>query len=110
MFLRRSLCRAAPPGAIPERGQGRGVGPLPSLCHCPPGAPASWTFIDQGPPVIRRRQAGSNPLTFSLPLRNRVQHALEGGKYSPPPPHLQGVQPTPSHCPPDGKCQAQWHL
>ena len=23
---------------------------------------------------------------------------------------LQGAQPTPSHCPPDGKCQLQWHL
>ena len=25
-----------------------------------------------------------------------------------PPP--QGAQPMPSHCPPDGKCQPQWHL
>ena len=23
---------------------------------------------------------------------------------------LQGVQPMPSHCPPDAKCQPQWHL
>ena len=29
---------------------------------------------------------------------------------SPPPPPLEGAQPTPSHCPPDAKCQFQWHL
>ena len=34
--------------------------------------------------------------------------ALEGGGAPPPP--LQGAQPMPSHCPPDAKCQAQWHL
>ena len=29
----------------------------------------------------------------------------------PPPPHpRQGAQPMPSHCPPNGKCQPQWHL
>ena len=28
----------------------------------------------------------------------------------PPPAPLQGAQPMPSHCPPDGKCQPQWHL
>ena len=28
----------------------------------------------------------------------------------PPPPPLQGAQPTPSPCPPDAKCQPQWHL
>ena len=27
-----------------------------------------------------------------------------------PPPPLQGAQPMPSPCPPDGKCQFQWHL
>ena len=27
-----------------------------------------------------------------------------------PPSLLQGAQPAPSHCPPDGKCQPQWHL
>ena len=31
----------------------------------------------------------------------------KGGRYSPP---LQGAQPMPSHCPPDAKCQPQWHL
>ena len=25
-------------------------------------------------------------------------------------PPLQGAQPVPSHCLPDGECQAQWHL
>ena len=34
---------------------------------------------------------------------------LEGGA-TPPPPPLQGPQPTPSHCLPDAKCQPQWHL
>ena len=29
-----------------------------------------------------------------------------GGGPLPP----QGTQPMPSHCPPDGQCQAQWHL
>ena len=28
----------------------------------------------------------------------------KGGRYTPP---LHGAQPTPSHCPPDAKCQAQ---
>ena len=31
----------------------------------------------------------------------------KGGSY--PPPH-QVAQPMPSHCPPEGKCQLQWHL
>ena len=26
------------------------------------------------------------------------------------PPHLQGTQPMLSHCLPDAKCQARWHL
>ena len=34
--------------------------------------------------------------------------ALEGGELPPPP--LQGAQPMPSHCPPDGKRRLQWHL
>ena len=33
----------------------------------------------------------------------------KGGRYPPPPP-LQAALPTPSHCPPDAKCQPQWHL
>ena len=36
------------------------------------------------------------------------QGCIERGE--PPPPPLQGVQPMPSHCLPDAKCQAQWHL
>ena len=36
-----------------------------------------------------------------------VRDALEGGGGYPPP--LQGAQPMPSHCPPDAKCQPQWH-
>ena len=35
--------------------------------------------------------------------------ALEGGGEGTPPP-LQGAQPAPSHCPPDTKCQLQWHV
>ena len=31
----------------------------------------------------------------------------KGGRYPHP---LQGAQPMPSHCPPDGKGQLQWHL
>ena len=33
---------------------------------------------------------------------------LEMGGVAPPP--LQGAQPMPSHCLPDGKCQLQWRL
>ena len=33
--------------------------------------------------------------------------ASEGGGTPPP---LQGAQSMPSHCPPDAKCQPQWHL
>ena len=37
--------------------------------------------------------------------------ALEGGEPPPTPPAPpQGGQPMPSHCPPDAKCQPQWHL
>ena len=36
--------------------------------------------------------------------------ALERGGGQPPPPHLQGAQPMPSHRLPDAKCQPQWHL
>ena len=32
------------------------------------------------------------------------------GRGGAPPSPLQGAQPTPSHCPPDAKCRAQWHL
>ena len=37
-----------------------------------------------------------------------VKHPLRAAPPSPRP--LQGTQPTPSHCPPDGKCELQWHL
>ena len=32
------------------------------------------------------------------------------GRGLPPPPPLQGAQPVHSHCPPDAKCEPQWHL
>ena len=32
------------------------------------------------------------------------------GRGGAPPPPLEGAQPMPSHCPPDAKCQPQWHL
>ena len=34
-----------------------------------------------------------------------LRDALEGGE-PPPPLPLQGAQPTPSHCPPNGRCPA----
>ena len=34
---------------------------------------------------------------------------LEEGEV-PPPLSLEGAKPMPSHCPPDAKCQPQWHL
>ena len=38
-----------------------------------------------------------------------ARDALERGEEVPPPPlPLQGAQPMPSHCLPDGKCQARW--
>ena len=40
--------------------------------------------------------------------RGRGRDASEGGEV-PPPPLLQGAQPMPSHSPPNGKCQLQWH-
>ena len=53
-------------------------------------------------------RAGSN-----LTMRGGgIRDALEGGEVTPPPPPGRPAyaQPTPSHCLPDAKCQAQWHL
>ena len=44
----------------------------------------------------------------SLGWGGRGRDALQGGGYPPPP--LEGAKPVPSHCLPDAKCQAQWHL
>ena len=48
-------------------------------------------------------------------MHNIVMQATEGGalrdaldRGTPPP--LSGAQPTPSHYPPNAKCQLQWHL
>ena len=43
------------------------------------------------------------------PRLTHPRDALEGGGGSSPAP-LQGAQPTPSHCPPHGRCRLQWHL
>ena len=40
---------------------------------------------------------------------HRPSPAMHWNGGSPPPPP-QGAQPMPSHCPPDGLCQRQWHL
>ena len=43
------------------------------------------------------------------PSREACPGMHGGGGGGTPPPPLQGAQPMPSHCPPDGKCQPQWH-
>ena len=53
------------------------------------------------------------PLGLSLKLPCLPHRALT--HYPPPPPPampspLQAAQPMPSHCPPDGKCQREWHF
>ena len=48
-------------------------------------------------------------LCTAAATRRAPQGCIGRGRGAAPPP-LQGAQPTPSHCLPDGKCQAQWHL
>ena len=75
-----------PTQATVGKGSMAALGVLLPVCPPPP------------PPV--------SPLpTTTAPARD----ALEGGEV-PPPPSLQGVQPTPDHCLPDGKRQLRWHL
>ena len=40
---------------------------------------------------------------------SQTQGCIGRGGGTPPAP-LEGTQPMPSHCPPDAKCQLQWHL
>ena len=71
--------------------------------------------------------ADLSPSGLPCPVRSRATHKLSGTVYLPQtwgggggagmhwtegrlPPPLQGAQPIPSHCPPDAKCQLQWHL
>ena len=54
---------------------------------------------------------GSSHPVPSFPLRRKIltqggSRGLGGGGGG----HFQGAQPTPSHCQPEAKCQAQWHL
>ena len=72
--------------------------PVPPFGLCFPQV-VHWGFLDKCP-----------RLYFGVPLTARARDALEGGRYPPAPPPLQGAQPMPSHCPPDAKCQPQWHL
>ena len=66
------------------------------LCDIPSGrcfSTGPWRVTRSSLRMLRRVAA------FCRPLRPEV------------PPHpLQGAQPMPSHCPPDAKCQLQWHL
>ena len=68
---------------------------LPQVCPgtAPPlHRPALCYSIEDTPPAVRAKP--------------RAGMHWKGGK----PPPLQGARPMPSHCPPDGKCQPQWHL
>ena len=56
------------------------------------------------PRSIPLQSAAGPPGCDSVPGRD----ALEEGEI--PPPFLQGAQPTPSYCLPDGNCQLEWHL
>ena len=87
---RRCVPRAsqAPPG--PHAAHLRRM-PCP---HCPYPQPP-------GPDAVQCRTCMEEP-----PPPPGVR--WKGGR-SPPFP-LQGAQPMPSHCPPDGKCRVQWHL
>ena len=64
------------------------------------------------PPAAPLQLTYSSPTLPSADLRLCLggRDALEEGEGTPPPPLLQGAQPVPSHCPPDGKCQLPWHL
>ena len=51
-------------------------------------------------------------VTEPIPLEpcSAVESGDGQGCIGSPPPPFQGAQPMPSHCPPDAKCQPQWHL
>ena len=65
----------------------------------PPLPPSQGCIRREGAPEAARGGVGG-----------RLQRCIgrRGGK--PPPPSLQGAQSMPSHCFPNCKCQAQWHL
>ena len=66
------------------------------------GRPATWACIRRrrrwGLGAGGRRNVGEG-------TRQVGMHWKGGGGGG-----LQGAQPMPSHCPPDAKCQPQWHL
>ena len=76
-----------------------GVTPRPPVPHCGGGGLATPNRLGAGPKI---------PTATATPaVPGRVGMHWKGGRYAPP---LQGAQPMPSHCPPDSKCQLQWHL
>ena len=58
-------------------------------------------------PAINFMRPTINVAPFSTEVCPQEGMHWKGGG---PPPPLQGAQPMPSHCPPDTKCQPQWHL
>ena len=71
-----------------------------------PRGNSCWLWVGGG----FGRGGGFGPFLVPRPHNTQRQECIGRGGGTPPPPPLQGAQPMPSHCLPDGKCQPQWHL
>ena len=114
--------RFSPPG--PFAPSPRDPSALSCVQTCPTTASSSNRPEERraGAGVRRRTEARANPVQRLAPdwskAQGRRSSLAEGAggagnrdaleEVPPPPP--QGVQPMPSHCLPDGKCQLQRHL
>ena len=98
----RARQRASPPTPPPQGMHWKG-GRYP-LCDIPSGCcsfTGPWTVTRSSLRMLRRVAAFCRPLRPVLLLVSPLPGT---------PPPFQGAQPMPSHCPPDAKCQPQWHL
>ena len=109
-----SQASPSPRGLRPTVSWGVSWRPKPGLARAPSNPPPPAGSLCNGsdgdpgrsaPPL--RAQPCAPPCAPRVPTPVRPQGCI--GKAGHPPP-LQGAQPMPSHCPPNAKCQPQWHL
>ena len=97
---------------------GNATAALPGSCAKPralctmghrPSQGTGWPPVDEW---MGMREGAWVPQRDACPghgIAGEAQGCVGRGGGCPRPP-LQGAQPRPSHCPPDAKCQPQWHL